>query len=125
MPKSYDMDNKVINSFLRNIAYVPAATVYLALFTTATSPSAPGTEVTGGSYARQPVTFSAPVSGATASSSSETFPNMPAATITHAALMDAAAGGNMLYQGPLLTPVTTTAGLNLVVPVGDVTVTET
>lgn len=86
------------------------ATVYLALFTTATADDGTGTEVSGGSYARQAVTFGAPsqVSGAAQISNSAdvTYPVATAnwGTITHAAVCDAAEGGHFLYHGALTTP---------------------
>ena len=45
---------------------------------------------------------------------------MPAGTWTHAALFDAAGGGNMLIHGPLGASKTTGTGDDLVVEAGDV-----
>lgn len=48
-------ENKIGDHMLRNQAYTPPATVYVALFTAATGLEAnnPTAEVAGGSYARQ------------------------------------------------------------------------
>ena len=50
------LENKIIDHMLRNQAYTPPTTVYVALFTTATTDAGGGTEVSGGAYARQAVT---------------------------------------------------------------------
>jgi len=60
MSKTDFLENKIINHVLRNTAYTAPATVYAALFTATPGESSAGTEVTGGSYARQAATFSAP-----------------------------------------------------------------
>jgi hypothetical protein len=97
------MENKIIDHMLRNQSYTPPATVYVALFTTAPSDAGGGTEVSGGSYARQPVALAAASGGASENSADITFPTATAnwGTITHLALMDALTGGNMLMHSPL------------------------
>jgi hypothetical protein len=97
------IENKIIDHMLRNQSYTPPSTVYLALFTTPTSDAGGGTEVSGGSYARQAVILSAASGGASENSSDITFPQATAdwGTITHVALMDALTGGNMLMHTAL------------------------
>lgn len=116
------LEDKLRDHVLRNIAYASPATVYLALFTDATTDAGGGTEVAGGSYARQAVAFSAGVagSGAADNTAAETFTNMPACTVTHAAIMDAVGGGNMLLHAPLTTPKTLAAGDALTFDIGDI-----
>lgn len=116
------LEDKLRDHVLRNIAFTSPTTVYLALFTTATTDAGGGTEVTGGSYARQAVAFTAGAagSGAADNTAAESFSNMPAATVTHAALFDAVTGGNMLLHAPLTTPKTTNAGDTLTFAIGDV-----
>lgn len=46
-------------------------------------------EVTGGSYARQNVTFSAATGGLTSNTGTVTFSGMPACTVTHVSVWDA------------------------------------
>lgn len=115
-------ENALINALLRNTAYTSPATVYLALFTSATSDGAAGTEVTGGGYARQAVTFGAPSDGASSNTGAVSF-TMPAATVTHAAIMDASTAGNMLFHGALSASKTTTSGQTLTFAIGDITAT--
>lgn len=105
--------------------YTAPATVYLALFSTATTDAGGGTEVTGGSYARVAVGFSAGATGEAVSSADEVFTAMPAVTVTHAALMDAATAGNMLLHGALTAPKVVAGGATLTFAAGDITATFT
>jgi hypothetical protein len=97
------MENKIIDHMLRNQSYTPPSTIYVALFTSAPSDAGGGTEVSGGSYARQAVTLTAASGGASENSADITFPTATAdwGTITHLALMDAETSGNMLMWTPL------------------------
>lgn len=119
------LENKLFNEVLRNTDYAPPATVYVALFTTATSDDGSGTEVTGGSYARQTVTFAAPSNGAASNNAAVTFPQATGnwGTITHFALMDASTGGNMLLHGPLTASKVVNSGDVFTFPSGSLTVT--
>jgi hypothetical protein len=76
--------------------------------------------VTGGSYARQAVAFTAGAAGVAASTAAETFTALPACTVTHAALFDASTAGNMLLHGPLTASKTVAAASDLVFPAGDI-----
>lgn len=116
------LEDKLRDHVLRNVAYTSPPTVYLALFTTATTDAGGGTEVTGGSYARQAVAFSigAAGSGAADNTAAESFVNMPACTVTHAALVDALTGGNKLLHAPLTSPKTVGAGDTLSFAIGDI-----
>lgn len=106
MPKTYYLDDNFINAALRNTAFTPPTTIYVALFTVAPGVGGGGTEVSGGSYARQTVTFSAPSNGQSSNDAEVLFPVATAGwgTVTSFALMDASSGGNMLYFGNLSTP---------------------
>lgn len=106
MPKTYYLDNNFLNSALRNTPFTPPTTIYVALYTAAPGVGGGGTEVSGGSYARQTVTFSAPSNGQTSNTADILFPVASATwgTIVAFALMDASSGGNMLYFGNLSTP---------------------
>jgi hypothetical protein len=107
-----------------NTSYTSPTTVYLALYTTATAADGTGTEVTGGSYARQAVafTFGAAGSGAVANTATETFTNMPACTVTHAAIWDAVTAGNMLFHGPLAASKVVPSGNDFAIAAGDIDV---
>lgn len=97
------LENALINHVFRNAPMTAPATVYVGLFKTDPSDAATGTEVTGGAYARQPVTFAVPSGGSTNNSAQVTFPVATAVwgLVTHAAIYDSVSGGNMLVFGPL------------------------
>jgi len=115
------LEPKVLNHILRNAAYTQPSALYMALHTADPGDTGTANEVTGGTYAPKTIAFGS-TTGPTASSSSVvTFTGMPATTVTHFSIRDAAAG-NPLFVGPLSTPQTTTAGQALSFPVGSVTV---
>lgn len=91
--------NAVLNEVLRNTNYVPPATVYLALYTTNPTAADTGTEVTGGSYARQAMAWTAAASGSSSTSAAINFTGMPAVTVSYLGIRDAASGGNLLFYG--------------------------
>lgn len=98
------LEEKLLNHVLRNVAYTPAATVYLSLHTA--DPGDTGaSEVSGGSYARIALTFAAAVNpgGTSATSADATFAAASAdwGTVTHYGIWDAAAAGNFLFSGAL------------------------
>lgn len=99
---AYFAKTAVIDKLLRNQAYSPPATLYLAAFTTAPTKAGGGTEVSGTSYARQSCALDAGSGdGITANTSTVTFPTAGGAwgTVTHVAIYDASTAGNMLlYQ---------------------------
>lgn len=122
------LENELLDHVLRGAtagtAYAQPAAVYVALFTgTATAAELEaGTitnEVTGGSYARQAVTFDAPVGGATANSAAVSFTSMPAVTVAFAAVMDATTAGNVLFYGALTASKTLNAGDTFTINTGD------
>lgn len=102
--------------------YTPPTECFLALYESPTTDAGGGTEVTGGSYEAQPVTFVAGATGVAVSDVDVTFPDMPATTVTHVAVKDGVAG-NTLAHGALSSPKTVTAGAPLTLPAGDVTFT--
>jgi len=121
------LENALVNATLRGIPYNAPTTVYLSLFTSDPTDAKTGTEVTGGGYARQAITFAAPSNGASASSADVLFPVATAGwgTVTHIAIFDASTAGNMLYYGPLLTTKSIATNDQLKVAAGDITVTLT
>lgn len=101
--KSNYLENAILNHVLRNTALTSPATVYVALYTVAPTDAGGGTEVTGGSYARQAVTFAAPASGVCTNSGAVTFPTASAnwGTVVAMGVFDAVSAGNLLYYGNL------------------------
>jgi len=97
------LEDALINATLRNTSYTSPTTTYLALYTTDPTDADTGTEVSGGSYARQAITFSSPSNGATSNSDAIEFPTATGSwgTITHIGIRDAVTSGNLLYHTPL------------------------
>ena len=146
------LELKVLDHTLRygTAPYTGASTLYVALYTGTAGTvltalesgtnSASGTgnwgyyEVTtsGTAYARQSVTFAAASSGASASSSTVTFPVATAnydsttgslgATVTCIAICDASTSGNVLFFGQLTTSKTVSSGDQFTVSSGNLTV---
>jgi hypothetical protein len=113
------LENKLLDHFLGTTSYTMPSPVYVALFTAAPGDAGGGTEVTGGSYARQTAAFSAASSGATSNSANIDFTGMPAVTTVAIAIFDASTSGNMLVHGTLTTNKTTDAGDTLRIATGD------
>lgn len=97
------LENALINATLRNTTYTSVATVYVSLWTSDPTDAGSGTEVSGGSYARQAVTFGAPSSGVSTNSGDVTFPTATGTwgTVGWIGINDALTSGNLLYHTPL------------------------
>jgi hypothetical protein len=119
------LENALINGTLRATSYTAPTTTFLALYTNDPTDADTGTEVTGGSYVRQSITFSAPSNGATSNSSAIEFPQCTATwgTITHVGIRDAVTAGNLLYHTALDTSKTIATGDIFKVTATNLTVT--
>jgi len=120
------LELKVLDHVLGNTTYTPASTLYLGLWT-ADDGLESGTvtsEVSGGSYARQSITFDAASGGSADSAATVTFPTATAnwGTITHVAIMDASTSGNVLFHGSVTTSKTIESGDTFQVSAGNLTI---
>ena len=113
------LENKLIDHFLGTTSFTAPAAVYVGLYTVAPDDTGGGTQVTGGSYARQTATFTASASGATSNSANIDFAGMPAATVVAIGIFDASTAGNLLLWGTLTVNKTTDAGDTLRIATGD------
>lgn len=103
------LENALLDHIFRNSTFTRPANIYVALYTAAPSDAGGGTEVSGGSYARQAIAtgassgWDASSGGATANTATTTFPTATGnwGTITHVGLFDAVTGGNLLFHGAL------------------------
>ena len=97
------LENALINGTLRATTFTAPAAVYVSLHTADPTDAGTGTEVSGGSYARQAATFGAPSNGASTNSAAVEFPQAGGSwgTITHIGLRDASTAGNLLYHTAL------------------------
>jgi len=112
-------ENLILDHFLGVTNYAFDSTIFVGLYTVAPTDSTGGTEVTGGSYIRKAVTFSAASAGATSNTADIDFTGMPAATTVAIAVHTAVTAGTMLMYGTLTTNKTTDAGDTLRIAAGD------
>ena len=114
------LENKVLGHVFGATPYTAPATLYVGLFTSSPGETGSGSEVSGGSYARQTIAFT--VTGNQASNTAAVeFPTATASwgTITFAAIYDALSGGNLLAYGALTTSKTIDNGDVFRIPTGD------
>lgn len=118
------LENKILLHVLSNTSYTSPTTVYLGLHTADPTDAGTGTEVSGGSYARQ--SFASTISGNAASNTSAIeFPTATGSwgTVTHVGVWDNASGGNLLFHGQLTNSKTIASGDVFRVPAGDLDIT--
>jgi hypothetical protein len=102
--------NRIINSTLKGTAFTPITQGYLALFTTNPTPAGTGTEVTGGSYARQAITLGTPANGQANNTNAIIYTAMPACSITYWGIYEGLTGTDLIYYGNFDTAVNLTNG---------------
>jgi len=119
------LEDKLLDHVLNNTSFTSPTTVYVGLFTTAPTDSTAGTEVSGGSYARQVLSVSTASSGVVTSDADVTFPQATASwgTIVALGVHDADTSGNLLMYTDLTTSKTIDEGDILKVSSGSLTVT--
>ena len=100
---SNHLENALINAVLRNTSYTSPTTTYLALYTSDPTDADTGTEISGGSYTRQAITFGAPANGTSTNSAAVEFPQATAdwGIISHVGIRDAVTSGNLLFHTAL------------------------
>lgn len=104
------IENQLLDALVGTSAYTVTTPIKLALMTANGNDSTPGTEVTGGSYARQTITFGAASSGQIANSAQIDFTGMPSCTVVGIEIYDNAGTPKRLAYGPLTSSRTVTAG---------------
>lgn len=115
--------NRVLDASLGTASFTaPTTPMKLALETTTGTNAAAGTEVTGGSYARQTITFGAASAGSATNSNSITFTAMPAATVTGVEVYDSAGSPRRCWVGALTASKTVGAGDTLSFATSSVTI---
>ena len=107
------------------IPYTSPATVYVGLYTSDPTDAGSGTEVSGGSYARQSAAFAAPSNGASATSADVTFPQATGnwGTVAYFGILDASSSGNLMYHGALDTSKVIETGDVFKISAGNLTIT--
>ena len=118
------LEDKLLDHVLNNVAYTSPTTTFVALFTDNPGEGNTGTEVSGGSYARQVLSVGAASSGVCTSDADVTFPQCTATwgTVTHIGIYDALTTGNLLMYTPLTTSKTIDVDDILKISSGNLTV---
>ena len=121
------LEDKVLDHVFGGTAYTAPSTLYVALYTVAPDDTGGGTEVTGGSYARQTATFT--VSGTSPTTATNAaaieYPTATAnyGTVTSVGILDASSGGNLLAYADLTTSKTVSTGDVFRFDAGDLDIT--
>lgn len=118
------LENKLLDHVLNNTSYTSPTTTFVGLFTAAPTDTASGTEVSGGSYARQVLSVSTASDGVVTSDSDITFPQATGnwGTIVAIGVHDALSSGNLLMYTDLTTSKTIETGDILKISSGSLTV---
>ena len=112
--------NKILDHAFGVTSWTMPATVYLALFTAAPTDAGGGTEVSGGGYTRQAITFGSASSRATSNSSSETQTASASwGTIVAIGIFDASTSGNLIWWDDLTTNRAIGNGESYTLAIGD------
>lgn len=115
-------ENRLLDASLGTAAFVaPTAPIKVALMTVAGNDATPGTEVVGGSYARQSVTFAAAAAGSASNSGAVTFLNMPTCTVVGIEIYDSAGSPRRIWYGPLASPRSFVLGDTFTLPIASIT----
>jgi hypothetical protein len=104
------IENQLLDALVGTTPYTVTGTIKLALVTANGDDASAGTEVTGGSYARQTIAFDAAASGSISNNASISFTGMPAVTVVGIEIYDSAGSPKRLAYGALTTSRTITAG---------------
>lgn len=118
------LENKVLGHVFGATAYTAPSPIYLALYTVAPGEAGGGTEVSGGSYARQTVAFT--VTGNEASNTSAVeWPTASATwgTVVAVGVFDASTSGNLMAFANLTNSKTIASGDVFRIPAGDLDIT--
>lgn len=104
------IENQLLDALVGTASYTVTTPIKLALVTANGSDSAAGTEVTGGSYARQTIAFDAASGGSIDNNAAISFTGMPACTVVGIEFYDNAGSPKRLAYGPLTASRTVTSG---------------
>ena len=104
------IENQLLDALVGTTPYTVTTPIKLALMTANGDDGTPGTEVTGGSYARQTIAFDAASSGSISNNAVINFTGMPAATVVGIEIYDSAGTPKRLAYGALTASKTTASG---------------
>jgi hypothetical protein len=130
MPKSNAMKTLMLNFFARNQSVAQPSQLYVALFSTNPTDANTGTEVSYEGYQRQAVVFGTPQLSAGVSmiqnSAQISFGVVPTASgnAAYIGLTTAQTGGDLVYYGPLAATYPLNQGVQPIIPIGSLSVSE-
>jgi hypothetical protein len=110
MNASTHLEHAILNHFFRSQPVTVPPTLFLALYISNPTDSDIGTEVQGGGYVRQPITFSEPQQvngrGQITNNTQINYPTATAnyGTVSHWGVRDSVTGGNLLAHASIPTP---------------------
>lgn len=118
------LETKVLEHVFGGTAYTAPTTKYLALYTVAPGEAGGGTEVSGGSYARQACAFTVSGNLATNTAAVE-WPTASASwgTVVAVGVLDAVSAGNLMTYANLTNSKTIASGDVFRIPAGDLDIT--
>lgn len=118
--------NRLLNGSLGAASYTePTTPMKLALVTSTGTATSPGTEVAGGSYARQTVTLGSASAGATSNTNAVEFAGLPECTVDGFEVWDSAGSPRRVWWAPLPEPRDFEAGDSARFGIGELDVTLT
>lgn len=115
------IENQLLDALVGATSFSVTTPIKLALVTANGNDASAGTEVTGGSYARQTIAFSAAAGGSIANSGVISFTGMPACTVVGIELYDSAGSPKRLAYGALTSSRSITAGDTVQFAIGTIT----
>lgn len=115
------IENELLDQLVGASAFSVTTPIKLALVTANGSDSAAGTEVTGGSYARQTIAWDAAASGQIANSAEINFTGMPTCTVVGIEVYDSAGTPKRLMYGSLAASKSVTSGDTIQFAAGSIT----
>jgi len=104
------IENQLLDALVGTAAYSVTTPIKLALVTANGDDASAGTEVTGGSYARQTIAFDAAASGSIDNNASISFTGMPSCTVVGIEIYDSAGSPKRLAYGALTSSRAVTSG---------------
>lgn len=116
------IENNILDATVGTAAFAaPTTPMKVRLMTANGSDAAAGTEVTGGTYTPQTVTFGSAAAGTCSNSGALNFTLMPAATIVGVEIWDSAGTPKRFWYGALTSNKTVGAGDTFQIPAGQLT----
>ena len=128
MRASNFLEEAILNYFFRGQAVSRPTNLYLALYKTNPTDSDTGSEVTGGGYTRQVVSFNAPSQqgdrGTVTNANTIEFAQATSdwGEVAYFGIRDAKDGGNLLTYGTFNKPQTISEGTQFAIKQGDLSV---